>query len=398
MLRKICLILIASIATQIAFAQTLYNVNIIQKIEIQFSVADWDFRMDTAKAGQEGYLMADWVKVNGIQYDSVGVKYKGNSSYDSTQAKNPLHIRFDKYKNQNHEGFDDIKLSNGYGDPSMIREVLAYNILANYMHCPRSNFAQVYINGNYVGIFSSAEDINKKFIADHFYSNQGTFAKCNPTVSVGPTTKSNFRYLGVDSTLYNSFYEIKSDYGMNDMVALCDSVSNNISSYDQVLDLDRFIWMLAFNNTFVNLDSYSGVFAQNHYIYRDHTNHYNPIIWDLNMCFGAFPFAGSGNVSMGNQTPTSMQQFSPSNHSADDYWPLIKGIQANDSYRRKYIAHMKTLLNEVILSNQYSTAASQFQALIDTAVLSDNNKKFTYAQFQSALNTDIVFGSYTVPY
>jgi spore coat protein CotH len=200
MLRKICLILIASIATQIAFAQTLYNVNVIQKIEIQFSVADWDFRMDTAKAGQEGYLMADWVKVNGIQYDSVGVKYKGNSSYDSTQAKNPLHIRFDKYKNQNHEGFDDIKLSNGYGDPSMIREVLAYNILANYMHCPRSNFAQVYINGNYVGIFSSAEDINKKFIADHFYSNQGTIVKCNPTVSVGPTTKSNFRYLGVDST------------------------------------------------------------------------------------------------------------------------------------------------------------------------------------------------------
>lgn len=53
---------------------------------------------------------------------------------------------------------------------------------------------------------------------------------------------------------------------------------------------------------------------------------------------------------MGNQTPTSMQQFAPSNHSADDYWPLIKGIQANDSYRRKYIAHMKTLLNEVILA------------------------------------------------
>ncbi len=389
--------MIASLAIQISVAQTLYNVTTIQKIEIQFSIADWDYRMDTAKAGQEGYLMAEWVKVNGIQYDSVGVKYKGNSSYDSTQAKNPLHIRFDKYKNQNHEGFDDIKLSNGYGDPSMIREVLAYNILANYMHCPRSNFAQVYINGNYVGIYSSAEDINKKFIADHFYSNQGTFVKCNPTVSVGPTTKSNFRYLGVDSTLYNSFYEIKSDYGMNDMVSLCDSVSNNTGSYDQVLDLDRFIWMLAFNNTFVNLDSYSGVFAQNHYIYRDHTNHYNPIMWDLNMCFGAFPFAGSGNVSMGNQTPASMQTFSPANHSADDYWPLIKGIQGNDSYRKKYIAHMKTLLNEVILTNQYSTAASQFQALIDTAVLSDNNKKFTYAQFQSALNTDIVFGSYTVP-
>ncbi len=397
MLRKICLILVAIVATKLSFAQTLYNVNSIQKIEINFSAADWDFRMDTAKAGQEGYLMADWVKVNGIQYDSVGIKYKGSSSYDSTKIKNPLHIKFDKYKNQNHDGFDDIKLSNGFGDPSMIREVLAYQVLANYMHCPRSNFAQVYINGNYFGIYSSAEDISKKFLADHFYSNQGTFVKCNPTISVGPTTKSNFKYLGVDSNLYNPYYEIKSDYGWNDVVNLCDSVTNNPASYDQILDLDRVIWMLAFNNAFVNLDSYSGVFAQNHYIYRDPTNHYNPVIWDLNMCFGAFPFAGSGNVSMGNQTPTSMQQFSPSNHSVDTYWPIINAIQANDSYRKKYIAHMKTLLNEVILSNQCSTLANQLRTLIDTAVLSDLNKKFTYAQFQGAMNTDIVNGSYTVP-
>lgn len=389
--------MIAITAIQSSFAQTLYNLNTIQKIEINFSVPDWDYRMDTAKAGKEGYLMADWVKINGIQYDSVGVKYKGSSSYDSTAIKNPLHINFDKFKNQNYEGYKDIKLGNGFGDPSMIREVMAYNILANYMHCPKSNFAQVYINGNYVGIYSSAENIDNKFLADHFYSDQGTFFKCNPMVNPGPTTKSNFRYLGVDSNLYNTYYELKSDYGWNDLVALCDSVTNNPASYDNVLDLDRMIWMLAFNNTFVNLDSYSGVFAQNHYIYRDHTNHYNPIIWDLNMCFGAFPFAGAGNVSMGNQTPATMQQFSPASHAADDYWPIIKAIQATDSYRKKYIAHMKTMLNEIIVSGQYNTLSTQLRALIDTATNSDNNKKYTYAQFQSAMNTDIVNGSYTIP-
>ncbi len=397
MLKKICLMLLAFIATQKPFAQTLYDLNTIQKIEISFSIPDWDYRMDTAKNGAEGYLMADWVKVNGIQYDSVGVKYKGNSSYDSTKIKNPFHIQFDEYKDQNYEGFKDIKLGNGYGDPSMIREVLAYNILANYMHCPRSNFAQVYVNGTYFGIYSSAENIDKKFCADHFYSNQGTFFKCNPIVNPGPTTKSNFRFLGTDSSLYNSLYELKSKSGWNELVKLCDSVTNNAASYDNVFDMDRLIWMLAFNNTFVNLDSYNGVFAQNHYIYRDNTNHYNPIIWDLNMCFGAFPFAGAGNVSMGNQTPATMQQFSPANHSTDDYWPLIKVIQANDSYRKKYIAHMKTMLNEIIISGQYNTLAAQMINLIDTAVQSDTYKKYTYAQFQSAMNTDIVNGSYTIP-
>lgn len=397
MVKKTGLLLIALIAMKLSFAQTLYNLNTIQKIEISFSIPNWDYRMDTAKVGAEGYLMADSVKINGLQFDSVGVKYKGNSSFDSTKIKNPLHISFDEFKNQQYEGFKDIKLSNGYGDPSLIREVLAYEILGNYMHCPRANFAQVYINGSYVGIYSSAENIDKKFCADHFNSNQGTFVKCNPIVNPSPTTKSNFKYLGIDSSLYFTYYEIKSKSGWNELVTLCDSVSNNPTSYDNVIDMDRMIWMLAFNNTFVNLDSYSGVFAQNHYIYKDQSNHYNPIVWDLNMCFGAFPFAGAGNVSMGNQTPTTMQQFSPANHAGDDYWPVIKTIQANDSYRKKYIAHMKTMLNEIIISGQYATLATQFITLIDTAVQSDNNKKYTYAQFQSAMNTDIINGSYTIP-
>ena len=65
------------------FAQTtFYNTGQIQRIEIQFSQPNWDYRMDTAKAGAETYLMADWVKINGIRYDSAGVKYKGNSAYD----------------------------------------------------------------------------------------------------------------------------------------------------------------------------------------------------------------------------------------------------------------------------------------------------------------------------
>lgn len=116
----------------------LYEINTLQKIEVYFSNPNWDYKLDSLKNLDAGSLMADWVKINGIQYDSVGVKYKGNSSYDSTKIKNPLHITLDKYKNQNYQGYKDIKLSNGYSDPSMIREVLGYSILGNYMDCPKS--------------------------------------------------------------------------------------------------------------------------------------------------------------------------------------------------------------------------------------------------------------------
>jgi spore coat protein CotH len=378
-------------------AQALYDVNTIQKIEVSLSQPDWDYQMDTAKHGAEGYLMADSIKINGVVYDSVGIKYKGNSSFDSTQIKNPLHIEFNAFKSQKHQGFTDIKLSNGYGDPSLLREVLAYKILGNYMHCSQSNFAQVYINGQYIGIYSSAENIDKKFCADHFYSSQNAFIKCNPIISPGPTTKSNFRFIDADSNSYANYYEIKSKSGWKQLVELCDTITNKATEIESILDMDRAIWMLAFNNLFVNLDSYSGVFAQNHYTYRDHTNHYNPIIWDLNMCFGAFPFAGAGATSMGTISVSGATQFSISNHGTDTYWPLISVVQNNMSYKRKYVAHMKTIIEEQLSAGLLSTTVNQLHALIDTAVQSDIHKSFSTAQFQTSLNTNIPFGSYTVP-
>ena len=377
--------------------QALYDVNSLQKIEVWFSQPNWDYQMDTAKAGADEYLMADWVKINGIQYDSVGVKYKGNSSYDSTLLKNPIHIAFDEFKDQKHQGYTDIKLSNGYGDPSHIREVISYSILSQYMHCPKANFAQLYINGNYIGIYSSAENIDKKFCADHFYSNSNTFIKCNPVISPSPAIKSNLKYINPDSSSYANLYEIKSKSGWNELVKLCDSVSNYQGQIASYMDLDRTIWMLGFNNLMVNLDSYSGVFAQNYYIYKDNTNHYNPIIWDLNMCMGAFPFAGAGTSSMGTLTTTNMQQFPISNHETDPNWPLLNAVISNASYKKMMVAHMRTILNEHFANNAYKAQTIQLQSIIDTAVQSETNGFFNYTQFQNASNTDYTFGSYAVP-
>ncbi|HKR06099.1 MAG TPA: CotH kinase family protein [Bacteroidia bacterium] len=369
----------------------------IQKIEISFTQPNWDYMLDTAKAGADGYLVAEWVKINNIQFDSAGVKYKGNISYDSTYAKNPVHIAMDEFKQHSYQGFTDIKLGNGYADPSLIREVLSYDILKNYMDCPRSNFAQLYINGVYTGLYSNTESINKEFCSDHFYSSQGTFIKCNPLINPGPATKSNLKYILPDSSSYFNFYEIKSDYGWNDLVSLCDTVTNFSSGFSSVMDLDRVIWMLAFNNVLINLDSYSGVFCQNYYLYKDNTNHFNPVVWDLNMSFGGFPYLGSSNNSMASLTIANMQQLPLTAHSTDPYWPLINAVMNNPQYKRMFIAHARTITNEMFAGNSYQATASQLQTVIDTAVQSDVNNFFTYSQFQTGMTTDNTFGSYVIP-
>ena len=375
---------------------TLYDLNTIQKIEISFTQPNWDYMMDTAKYGAQGYLMSEWVKVNGVQFDSAGVKYKGTSSYDSTYVKNPLHISLDEFKDQSYEGITSIKLANCYADPSMIREVLSYHILQDYMDCPRSNFAQVYINGVYYGLYSNDESINKKFCSNHFYSSKNTFIKCSP-VTAGPYSRSNLKYISSDSSDYFDLYEMESDYGWNDLVAVCDTITNYPSSVPSMLDMDRAIWMLAFNNVLVNLDSYSGWFSQNHYLYEDNTKHFNSIVWDLNMSLGGFPFAGSQGGGSGSLTVPDMQQLTPLLHASDNDWPLINVILGDQEYMKMYIAHMRTLVAENFVNGYYQTVATQLQALIDTAVQSDTNKFFSYDDFLNGMTSDVTFASYVIP-
>lgn len=397
--KRIKFVLIGLLVRTICSAQGgFYNLSQIQQIEINFNQSNWDYQMDTAKAGSEGYIMAASVTINGSTYDSVGVKYKGNSSYNATYAKNPLHIALDEFKNQAYQGYTDIKLGNGYADPSQIREVLSYTILKDYMDCPKSNFAQIYINGTYFGLFSNAESINKDFCSEHFYSSNNTFIKCNPVVIPGPTTKSSLKYKpALDSSAYFNFYEIKSDYGWNDLVALCDSVTNHASGIESIMDIDRVIWMLAFNNVLVNLDSYSGVFCQNYYLYKANNGRYAPVVWDLNMALGGFPFAGSGATGTGSLTVTNMQQMPLSLHATDVNWPLINAVLGNPFYKRMYVAHMRTIVNEVFANNAYQTLAGQLHSLVDTAMISDTNSFFNYTQFQNGLTTNYTVGSYTVP-
>ena len=377
-------------------AQSFYASDSIQKIELYFTEPNWDYQLDTAKLGSGSYLMAS-VRLNGVNYDSVGVKYKGNSSFDSSNAKNPFHIELNTFKDQNHQGFTDIKLSNGYGDPSLIREVLSYRILNLYMKAPQSTFAQLYVNGNYIGLYSSAESINDKFCERKFASSNGTFIKGNPTITPGPAVKSNLKFLGEDSSAYFNYYEMKSIAGWTDLKNLCYTISNQPENLESILDIDKTLWMLAFNNLFINLDAYSGVFAQNYYLYKDANQVFNPIVWDLNMNFGAFPFAGSPNNGMGSLSVSNMQQLSPVYHYNHSDWPLIQTILSNAKWKKKYLAHLKTMLTEMIDSGVCYNWADSYQNQIRASVLSDSNKFFTNAQFEGSLDNNYTFSSYQVP-
>lgn len=368
-------------------AQSFYDRTIVQKIEIFFGFSNWDTQLDNAYAN-DTYVMADSVLINGIKYDSVGVKYKGNSSYNASNNKNPLHIKLDEYiNNQNIQGFKSLKLQNLYKDPSMIREVLSYQILEQYMDCPQSNFVNVYINGTLRGLYSSAESIDERFNGYHYYNSMDSYFKCNPIGGAGPgsTTSPDLKYIDSDSSSYFNGYEIQSDYGWNRLVNLTNTLNNDFTQIESILDVDRALWMLAFNNVLVNLDSYSGAFRQNYYLSWDLNNRFVPTVWDLNMSFGGFP----GGTGSGTFTPASLD---PLSNSTSANHPLIVKMMGNPMYKRMYMAHLRTIVQENFANANYETMANNLRTTIDASVQADPYKFYTYAQYQNSLTTAVSGG------
>lgn len=375
-----------------------YDISTIQTIEIEFDFENWDYRLDTAKHGADGYTMAKKVMINGISFDSVGVKFKGNSSYDSTYIKNPFTIALDEYKNQTYQGYKTLKLANCFSDPSMIREVLSYQIVKNYIDAPKANFATITVNKKPLGLYSNVESINKAFCSSRYGSSKGAFFSCSPTVIPTPQTKSNLLYLNSkDSSDYMKYYELKSDDGWSELIELCDSLTNNPTSFERIMDKEKVLWMLALNNILVNLDSYTGVFCQNYYLYRDNEYYWNVIPWDYNMSFGAFPFIGSSNTSMGTLSLSAMQNLSLTAHSNDKYWTLISIVMNNPDLKKRYMAHCKTLLEEKFSNGQYITLAENLRKLINEEIKNDIHKFYSYEQYSNAMNTGVNIGNYTVP-
>ena len=368
-------------------AQNFYERDTIQVIELFFSFTNWDAQLDANEA-TETYIYADSVRINGVSFDSCGVRYKGNSSYNPTNQKNPLRIELNTIKsNQDYHGITDIKLSNCYKDPSMIREILSYQILENYMDCPRSNFARVYINGQYRGVYTNNEAISDDFNQAHYYHSDDTYFKCNPVGGAGPGggTSPDLKYLGADSSTYFNGYELQSDFGWNRLVALCNTLNNDFQNIEATLDIDRAIWMLAFNNVLVNLDSYSGAFRQNYYLSWDANGRFVPTVWDVNMSFGGFP----GGTGSGTFTPSALDPFS---NATSNNHPLIKQIMASPLYKRMYMAHVRTMVQEMFASGQYETWAQNLMALADSSIQADPFKFYTYNQYLNSLTTAVSGG------
>lgn len=385
-LRLLALCLLLSCAVK---AQTFYDPGTIQEIRIYFDQPDWEIQLNVQQQTTQEYIAASSVVINGTVFNNVGVKYKGNSSFIAWHPKNPFHIELDHFQPQDYQGFTDIKLSNVIFDPTFVRETLSYELLRQYMAAPGCNYANVYVNDVLKGLYVNVESVSKKFVKKHFYSDNNAFFDCSPVN--GANNVETFQefptliYWGENVNDYNLAYRIKSETGFDELIDLAQILNTNPANIESVLDVDRVLWMLAFDNLLVNIDSYIGLFNQNYYLYRDDNGRFNPVLWDLNMSFGVFADLGPFVL----ESTQAKMQLSPMQHSTDLTFPLVSRLLSIPKYKRRYLAHYNTLMQENFANNSYLSKAQALKMLIDAAVFADPNKLNSYSAFQANMNQDV---------
>ena len=327
----------------------------------------------------------------GIKLDSVAIRYKGNSTFYIPNSfgiqKLPWNIDINEYvSGQKLMGSKKLKLANTMFDPTFVKEILGYSIYQKYLPSPEANFMRVEVQGNYLGLYTNTETVDKLFLKKHFNENDGVFFKCDPIQRFGqpgPSGTSDLSWLGADSTLYYNHYGLKSDYGWKEFIHMIDVLNNNPGQIDSVLNVDRILWALAVNQAISNFDTYNGVDPRNYYMYKTKDGLFQMIPWDVSESFL--------NAMLGDfDNPNDFYRYDPYKGSKCWWHPLNATLigDPTSKYGKIYTAHLRTILEESLQETEILNFINHLQSIAEKAVESDPNNVWNMNYFRSNVNTD----------
>ncbi len=304
------------------------------------------------------------VEEGGKTYKDVGLRFKGNSSYTTTERllKRPFKVDFNHYDaDQRFHGLTSINLHNNAMDPSFLRETLSYEAFRQGgVPAPRTGQALVYltVDGLYakqlVGLYTVVEEVGKPFLKSHFGSAKGLLLK--------PENAFNLPYLGEDFTKYEKVYRPHTEANPQTSRRLIEflkllhqaddaTFAKTIGDY---LDIDSFQRFIAVNTLIANLDSFLTT-NHNFYMYVHPETlkiHFMP--WDMNLSFGAFSWVGSAQ----DQIELSItQSYAPPNL-------LLDRLLKMPDYQKGYRKIVEELAQKVIVPQKVTARIDELQKVI----------------------------------
>ncbi len=368
----------------------LYDPLVLRTVSLTFTQANWTTLLANGRTTGSN-TPALFVMDNGARIEGVGARYRGNTSYTgfggSAPVKKSINLELDFTDPEARLlGFRTLNLNNAYGDETLLREPVYFTVMSRYAVCPRASLVRLYINGAYWGVYSFAQQENSDLIREWFPSSDGDRWSA-PNMPAGggggpvggggfSSGTSALSWLGTNLASYKAAYQLKTDNSTNaweKLLHACRVLNQTPAAtfrdeIENVLAVDRWLWFLAVENVFADDDSYWNKGADYGFYYEPESGRLHPIEHDGNEAFVA------GDA-----------QLSPVQGATLTTRPVLYRLLGVPELRQRYLAHLRTILEESFHPDRLTPFIHQLHALSVAAVAEDTKKGYPMTAYTNDL-------------
>ncbi|MCS7090600.1 MAG: CotH kinase family protein [Verrucomicrobiota bacterium] len=326
------------------------------------------------------YLPQVWLD-NGATNRHVGARFRGNTSYTMSGPRKSLNLQFDFIiPDEDLMGSETINLNNAAGDETVMREPLFFTLMSRYAACPRAAMCQLYANGTLWSVYSLVEQADRQFLRRWFPSANGDLWRAPNAAGGGGFASSNSAYVlfpNRDAWYYTNHYTLKATRTnlltalqrlTNAIAVLHQTPSNRLRDVcEDYWAVDHWLWFLALENLFVDDDSYWNKGADYMFYYEAESGRFHPVEHDGNEAFAAI---GSVNYSL-----------SPVQGANGNNRPLLYRWLTIPELRQRYVAHMRTALQEAFRPEILTPLIDAFHRLSVHALMEDPRRGYTMVAY-----------------
>lgn len=300
--------------------------------------------------------------------DTIGFRLRGNTSRYA--AKKSFKIAFNSYTlGQKWKGLEKLNLNGEHNDPSILRSYIsAYLLKSGNLPSPRNSYVELYINGEYKGLYYNNEHIDEEFIQKRFINNDdGNLFKAN--------YGADLTYLGTNPNNYDNFYEQKTNGLLNGYAGLIHflevlNTSSNASFpclIQEVLDVDHYLKTLAVEVLSGHWDGHA-YNKNNFYLYqRPSDNKFILLQYDMDNTFGI------DWMSVNWATRTIYDWSHPSQPR-----PLYNRMMDVPYFKDRFTFYVDSFLNTVFNQSNLLQLLQGRQTLITPSALADAYREMDY--------------------
>ncbi len=362
----------------------LYDSTQIRNLYLSFSQTNYTTLLTSGYTSHTDVLAN--LMVDSVLYDSIGVRYKGATSYSQVSGpKKSFNLSLDfVHTNQDLIGYRTLNLNNAFLDRSFLREVFYLHQIQKHIPASKANFVHLYINNADWGLYPNIQQLNKDFLREWYMSNNGANFRADKPPGTGGgmgggwgdgTAALNYF---ADTTTYLNKYTLKSSDAVAHPWVALQTLTNKLNTTPAAqlpailptyLDIDRSLWFLASEIAFSDDDSYIFKGKMDYYCYYEpETGRFTPQEYD-------------GNTVMASNATTWSAFYNATNAN----YPLLTKVLAVPAWRQRYLAHLRTIISEELDVASTNAILDNYKTQIDALVQADPKKIYTYAQFLSEI-------------